>query len=101
MDHDEIGSLFEMIDVTECGSLTPHEFVDGLFRMKGPATARHVFEVHCEMQKLRRYIQVLLGMNKHYEKRLISIKSECFQGRSAISRLESRVIALFELLCKH
>merc|ERR1711904_599706 len=47
----DIDLLFDLIDVDESGELAPQEFVNGLMRMKGPASARSIFGLHCELQK--------------------------------------------------
>merc|ERR550514_1080635 len=36
---EELGSLFEIIDVDNSGGLTPQEFVNGMVQMRGPARA--------------------------------------------------------------
>jgi len=50
MNDEEIGALFDMIDIDNSGELQPQEFVNGLLHMRGPARARSIFELHCEMQ---------------------------------------------------
>lgn len=50
MDDDDIGALFDIIDIDKSGELLPQEFVNGLLHMRGPARARSIFELHCEMQ---------------------------------------------------
>lgn len=53
LDQDEIGMLFDVIDVDNNQELNPKEFVNGLLQMRGEARARGIFEVHCRVLKIR------------------------------------------------
>merc|ERR550537_1013591 len=41
------------MDVDRDGRLTPQEFINGLLNMRGPAKARRIFELHCQVQHNR------------------------------------------------
>merc|ERR1712118_25590 len=51
MDPEEIGMLFDTIDVDDSQELSAQEFVDGMMQMRGAARARRLFELHCELKR--------------------------------------------------
>lgn len=53
LDPEEIGMLFDTIDIDHNTELSPKEFVDGVMQMRGAARARRIFELHCTIQKMR------------------------------------------------
>eukprot|EP00746_Dinoflagellata_sp_MGD_P043160 gnl/MRDRNA2_/MRDRNA2_204889_c0_seq1.p1 gnl/MRDRNA2_/MRDRNA2_204889_c0~~gnl/MRDRNA2_/MRDRNA2_204889_c0_seq1.p1 ORF type:complete len:477 (-),score=106.36 gnl/MRDRNA2_/MRDRNA2_204889_c0_seq1:132-1418(-) len=53
LDPEEIGMLFDTIDVDHNTELSPQEFVNGIMQMRGGARARRIFELHCDQTKLR------------------------------------------------
>lgn len=57
LDAEEVGILFDTIDVDDSGELTPQEFVKGILQMRGAAKARGVFELHCDLLKSTRRLQ--------------------------------------------
>lgn len=52
---EEIGMLFDTIDVDRNKELSPQEFVNGIMQMRGGARARRVFEVQCCLIKMGNY----------------------------------------------
>lgn len=57
LDPEELGILFDTIDVDDSCELTPAEFVKGLVQMRGAAKARGVFELRCDVTKHMRKLQ--------------------------------------------
>lgn len=61
LDRDEIGMLFDVIDVDNNHELSPKEFVNGLLQMRGEARARGIFELHCAVLKGRNQTKKMLA----------------------------------------
>lgn len=55
LDEEQISLLFNTIDIDTNHELAPQEFVNGMIAMRGEARARRIFELHCEILKLRNY----------------------------------------------
>jgi voltage-gated sodium channel len=79
LDPEEIGALFDTIDVDDSHGLTPQEFVDGMMQMRGPARARRLFEMHCDLQKKDR-------LTKEEVKSMNTKVSELYDLVSALSK---------------
>merc|ERR1711904_116140 len=47
LDKEEIGMLFDTMDVDHNTELSPQEFVTGIMQMRGGARARRIFELQC------------------------------------------------------
>lgn len=58
LDAEEVGILFETIDIDGSNELSPQEFVDGMMQMRGTARARRLFELQCNLEKLRRSVSL-------------------------------------------
>mmetsp|Transcript_14363 Transcript_14363/g.40924 ORF Transcript_14363/g.40924 Transcript_14363/m.40924 type:complete len:524 (+) Transcript_14363:109-1680(+) len=101
LDPEEIGVLFDTIDVDDSTVLTPQEFVDGIIQMRGVARARHVFEMQCTFRKeqriLRKTVRNLqeqvcclqakfLEETRAQERRILAFADRCESEFSAMSR---------------
>jgi len=84
--------LFDTIDVDDSGELAPTEFVDGMMQMRGGARARRVFELHCELQKMRKNMQQSLNVvQEQVEKVQGSLKRESLSHQSSVCKLEAKI----------
>merc|ERR1719161_213911 len=54
LDSEEIGMLFDTIDIDHNKELSPQEFVNGMMQMRGPARARRIFELQCSVIKIQK-----------------------------------------------
>lgn len=71
LEKEDVGMLFDTMDVDHSRELTPQEFVTGMMQMRGTARARRVFELHCGLQKFRNQaLQVLTGLRRDMGKLL-------------------------------
>jgi hypothetical protein len=54
LDPEEIGMLFDTIDIDHNTELSPQEFVNGMMQMRGAARARRIFELQCAVLKMQK-----------------------------------------------
>merc|ERR1719326_2752553 len=47
----DLAFLFEHVDIDSDGVLSAEEFISGTMQMRGPARAKRLFELHCDMMK--------------------------------------------------
>jgi len=85
---EEIGYIFETIDIDDSSQLNPQEFVDGLMQMRGAARARRIFELHCSMRK----------KHKMLHRTVTEVESQVDAFEDQLTRDAGTQLAAFSLL---
>eukprot|EP00746_Dinoflagellata_sp_MGD_P011033 gnl/MRDRNA2_/MRDRNA2_123006_c0_seq1.p1 gnl/MRDRNA2_/MRDRNA2_123006_c0~~gnl/MRDRNA2_/MRDRNA2_123006_c0_seq1.p1 ORF type:complete len:415 (-),score=91.73 gnl/MRDRNA2_/MRDRNA2_123006_c0_seq1:381-1625(-) len=89
---EEIGLLFDTIDVDGSNGLNPQEFVDGMMQMRGPARSRRVFELHCNLMKMRLAMQT---SHDHLQEQMNGMhqafRTQANAQREVVQALEAKV----------
>lgn len=62
MDSEELTEVFEAIDIHETGELVLEDFISGLSRMRGPASAKGILRVHMTVERLAQRIPHAAGL---------------------------------------
>jgi len=80
---EEAESLFEIMDVNHCGSVTPEEFIAGLQKVKGPAKGQDMVQLICYAQR-----QVLRATQYVQRMRFLNMQVDAVQERLNVAGVQ-------------